>query len=56
MEAINDSTKSIAQALKLINYYIEMEYKEEERKDVPCLPDAINWLEIALDKLTNKIG
>lgn len=52
MEAINDSTKLIASVINGLKKIKPVE-DSEENKD---LKEAINSLEIALDKLTNKIG
>lgn len=51
MEAINDSTKLIAQSLDLLREEFKEAVDPQDR-----IIDSILMLEIALEKLTNKIG
>lgn len=52
MEAINDSTKLIAQAIEHIDAYLKI---FEDKSVALNLVSAVQLLEHALDKLTNKI-
>lgn len=51
MEAINDSSKLVAQATRLIQDYVRMNDIENEA----LLTQAIELLEEALNKLTDKM-